>query len=139
MKAELTLARQNLEDLIEYARAQSLARGKPVELCSSEDGQHCDDLKVRTEWRAKLLVLSDGQVLQSKTAFSSSLRVYWLAGFDRANNLHFETSGFIGAQQGSFYLCPRAPFRYLAQALVVLRSGRLRLVDDYSMLADVCG
>ena len=138
VKEELHHVEQNLQDLIEYARAQALVRAQAVDLCASEDGEHCQKLGAGQEWRGRLLVSSAGRVLQLKPALPDSVHLYWNSGFGVNNALSFDMNGASGVQQGSFILCPAAPYQYLAVALVVLSSGRLRLTNDYSKLAAQC-
>lgn len=137
MHEQLVHVRQSLTDLIEYTRAQALVRGKALALCTTEDGRHCLNTP-QQEWRGRLLVRSVERVLQLKTVLPPSLHLYWVAGIGSSNSLTFDQDGTTGVQHGSFYLCPQKPYSYLAQAVVVLKSGRLRVTSDYSKLSAYC-
>lgn len=104
-------------------------------LCSSQDGLQCDS---HGKWDGFLLVRSRTEVLKRSQAFSKGYQLHWAGGFSGSSLLRFEATGFTEVEQGSFYICPPIAYAHLAKALIVLKSGRLRVSHDYSKLAGIC-
>ncbi len=127
-----------LQSFIELARQQALAQAEPVELCSSSDQRQCESLAVGRSWNDALIMQCSGRVLKSLAAIPQVLRLYWVANSEHRERLSFLPNGFSQAEQGAFYVCPPAAYASLARALIVLRSGRLRVSGDYSKLPSIC-
>jgi prepilin-type N-terminal cleavage/methylation domain-containing protein len=138
---QIEQATDKLQALLYYARNLALLRGE-IELCSSQDGMSCDEPVASgpAVWPHNLILRSriTRQVIYQLPAIAFPLRLIWAASLGRNQWLRFEATGFSAGQQGAFYLCPPPGYESYGRALVILRSGRLRLANDYSKLPSVC-
>lgn len=129
---------EHLQSLITEARLQALAQGEVISLCSSHDAQHCDLLKAKEVWDGALLIRSAQQVLKVYSAVAFPFRLYWVNALAPKASVNFNANDFRETKQGTFYLCSSG-VSHLGTALIILQSGRLRITNDYSKLAGICG
>ncbi len=127
-----------LESLFHFAREQAMFRSETIELCNSHDDLNCDSHS--SQWTGDWLVRGlESQALKVSSKIAPPFRLSWVAGLDLKKELSFDSNGFTSGQQGSFYFCAPSNSDVIGIALIVLRSGRLRLSSDYSKLPKFCG
>lgn len=129
---------EHLQSLITEARLQALAQGEIISLCSSHDAEHCDLLKAKEVWDGALLIRSAQHVLKVYSAVTFPFCLYWVNALVPKSTVNFNANDFRETEQGTFYLCSSLA-SHKGVALIVLQSGRLRITNDYSKLAGICG
>lgn len=122
-RAELFLRRLTMA--IFMTRSEAMQRGTPLQFCGSSDQKTCDG---RWQDGQIIAVRSSGQVVQYYQALPTGYRLIWRSSFGRNEGLIFTAEGFTHGQQGTFYYCPPRRYEQHARGLVVLRSGRVRVL-----------
>jgi len=124
---------QKLLSVLVRARGEAVKRNRVVTLCGSGDGVSCGG-----DWnRGWLLFVDDdcngrrepGEHLLAEGAAGHGYRLR-LAAFGSAKRLKFNPVGLVVGQNGTFRLCPADGDVRYARAVVISRSGRMRVTRD---------
>lgn len=116
------------------ARHTAIINSSIVTLCPSSDG-----LKCSSSWEQGALIFVDDnknhqkdineQLIQVIDRSPNDHKVTWRA-FQKRNYLQFQSNGFTWAQNGTLRVCNKDPSLKYNRAIIVTRSGRLRLSED---------
>ncbi len=119
---------------LNFARQTAITSGNIITLCPSSNKLSCG-----ASWREGAIVFVDLNKNHIKDpneillhTFDSSFanqQVSWRA-FQNRNYLQFQQNGFTWAQNGTFRICVAASTLQYNRALIVTRSGRIRLSTD---------
>ena len=116
------------------ARHTAIINTKIVTICPSSDALQCSN-----RWDDGALIFVDDnknhkfdnaeQLIQVIDKSPNDHKVTWRA-FQNRNYLQFQANGFTWAQNGTLRLCNKDPSLKYNRAIIVTRSGRLRLSED---------
>ena len=121
---------------VSLARTYAIQQQRIIRFCGSADQKRCDGRWARGQ---VITVAATGRVLQTYPRVLPGYRLIWRANFGRNGSLNFTPEGFTQGQQGTFYCCPSPHLLRYARGLVMLRSGRLRTLENSESLRTVCG
>ncbi|TRX54420.1 GspH/FimT family pseudopilin [Thalassomonas sp. M1454] len=137
---DLIKKQQISADINRWYRAFNLARhtaiinSKIVTLCPSDNGEQCT-----SNWQDGGLIFVDDnknhlrdfgeQLIQVIAKSSDEHNITWRA-FQNRNYLQFQENGFTWAQNGTLRVCNSDTSLKYNRAIIVTRSGRLRLSQD---------
>lgn len=129
-----TQVRQQFEQLQQAlftARATALAARRHVTVCASKSGEQCDG-----EWSEGVLVFVDSSRTRRVTSKAAIIQqhffkhalanIYW-KGFTGYDSLQFAPDGTTASENGTFTYCPQKLAIFPAYAMVVNKSGRVRV------------
>lgn len=106
---------EQVDFVLNSARAEAVMRRRAIEVCGSSDGQICS-----SNWADGWLVrTSDGQILQT-ARLPTHDKLRW-SGFQ--NSIRFRDNGSSPTGNGRFYQCLD---EQIAWQLILNRQGRLR-------------
>ncbi len=119
---------------VQFARSEALRRGDIITLCKSGDTQTCGG-----QWQDGILVFADqagngdfspeDELLNIQDTLSHGSQLRWQA-FGSNNYFSFAPNGFTHHHNGTFILCPANNDNRYARALIISKSGRVRLSRD---------
>ncbi len=134
-----------LNDLVgslHFARSEAIKRGLDVVLCKSADGQLCTNAG---DWSQGWVIFQDTNnsqtrdgagcpgepcepLISAQPAFEGGDQ--FVGTGNPANWVQFNRNGFSGSSFGTFTLCESGKDRKKARAIIVSRTGRIRLGED---------
>jgi type IV fimbrial biogenesis protein FimT len=113
------------------ARTAAIERGSIVSLCASADGKVCSD-----DWTQGQLLFLDPDHTGTPKSLEARLRIFakipgngrlsW-RGFPARSTIQFLPDGFPRDQNGTFYYCPENNDSNYARAVILSKSGRVRV------------
>ena len=133
-KTSTTVIANQLIGLVQYARAEAVAREVTVTLCGSSNGQRCDG-----QWSSAILVFSDhnedGVINNSDTILrnihlaNAGDQLVWRV-FGNKPYLQLHPTGITYFQNGNFTYCPKDNNTLYALHWIMNVNGHLRLGQD---------
>ncbi len=115
---------------LNYARSEAVKRGLSVSLCRSNDTPAtCNTPTPAGGWEGGwIVVVSDGTVLKDYAALNSNDRL--IGKNNVLNTIRFDRNGFASGSNGTVTLCDPDNNLLNARAVVIARTGRIRLAQD---------
>lgn len=116
-------------------RQRALVEQRAWRLCSSIDGQHCQQ-----QWRGQLLAFADEnddgqhQLTESSAYVTPAIpyqwRINWYS-FRQVPSIHWLANGDAADSNGRITLCPPQPQNSALRQLVISKSGRIRVIKPH--------
>lgn len=116
------------------ARQAAITSNKIITLCPSDNGRFC-----AKNWHEGAIVFidinkdhirtADELLVQTIAPIKKSIAMTWRA-FQNRNYIQFQQNGFTWDQNGTLRLCAKQESLKFNRALIVTRSGRIRLSVD---------
>ncbi len=127
---------------LHFARSEAIKRGLNVVVCKSSDGNTCT---TAGDWSLGWVIFQDTNsdqdrdvagcpgepcepLISAHSAFESSDQ--FVGTGNPADWVRFSRNGFSGNSFGTFTLCESAQDRKKARAIIISRTGRIRLGED---------
>ena len=120
--------------VLNLARQAAISSGNIVTLCPSSNGHSCSK-----SWQNGAILFIDNNrdhvrdntelLLQVVAKVKNKQVITWRA-FQNRNYIQFQQNGFTWDQNGTFRVCANEPSLKFNRALIVTRSGRIRLSSD---------
>ncbi len=136
-------AANDLYHLLNFARQAALGNGQVVTVCKSADGLQCGG-----DWSQGILVFVDEQANGRVDPDDEILRVFkrpvgdgsldWRA-FPSNKHLQYSPQATTREQNGTFYYCPLNKDESYGRAIIVDKSGRVRVSREDEDRSAACG
>lgn len=127
-KQHATATINQLGAALQLARANALSQRRRHTICPSADGKECGD-----DWSKGLLIHTgtdpDPDTIVTFYPRIGAGNLRW-QGFGNGKTIQFQGNGFLLVQNGTFIYCPKKEDARLAKALIINKSGRVRIADD---------
>lgn len=134
-RQQLQVAAHQVQTFLNFARDAARGIGQTLTVCGSTDGAHCDGVWNRT----LLLTTTSPQPLQILRRWQLPLKdisLQWRGGLGQHAQFHFDASGALAGEQGSFYLNRCSSHSSSAAALekcpgyrlIISSSGHIRML-----------
>ena len=130
-------AAYGLQHVMQFARAQALAKGKTLTVCAGNEQQQCIN---SADWSNKtLLIFIDSNTNGNLDAGEELLRIFDLKSyqgrllwrsFGNKTYLQWQSNGMTYYQNGSFLFCPHNGNTKNAFLLILNAAGRLYFASD---------
>lgn len=136
LRNQMTNYVNNFVTMQHLARQTAIFRQSLVTLCASNDGQIC---LAKKYWHEGMLIFIDYNgnqkidnqdiIVKFHKSEVKTMRMTWRA-FQNKSYLQFTSNGWTNSQNGTFRFCFDDEATTYNRALIVNRSGRLRLSTD---------
>ncbi|MDN3651706.1 GspH/FimT family pseudopilin [Thalassotalea ponticola] len=134
LKSVVTAETTRWQQAFSFARQSAISLSSIVTLCPSIDGKSCAKF-----WHQGAIVFSDSDgnkqvstnehILYRITPSSDKIRLTWRA-FQNRNYVQYQHNGFTWYQNGTLRLCVKGESQHYNRALIITRSGRIRVSKD---------
>ena len=124
-KNQLNTLVEKLSDALEYARDEAITSQSTISFCPKNEDETCG-----SDWQNGQLILDEKnkQVLRVLPPTPNQYHLTWCSTLGDSSELRWRSDGFTRGQQGSFFICERKAHQKLSAQIIVLRTGRLRVV-----------
>ena len=124
-KNQLSTLVNQFTDALEYARDAAITTQSTVAFCPRNKDETCG-----SNWQNGQLIVDEKNknVLRELPAMPSQYRLYWRSTLGDSSELRWRATGFTRGQQGSFLICADQSHHAVSAQIIILRTGRLRVV-----------
>lgn len=112
-------------DALEYARDSAITLDSTIVFCPDHGDGACG-----SHWTAGQLMMNEKnqKVLRILPAMPNPYHLYWRSTLGDSSKLRWRANGFTRGQQGSFLICSSQQHHAKSAQIIILRTGRLRVV-----------
>lgn len=130
---QLSALVDQLTDAIIYAHAMAIASHATVTICPDGNNTHCG-----TDWQRGQLIVDEKNhhVFRVLPPIPKTYHLCWRSTLGDVARLRFRADGFTRGQQGSFYFCARSKTLTSSAKIILLRTGRLRILIEKMRCCD---
>lgn len=124
-KNRLSMLVDQFTDALEYARDAAITTQSTVAFCPRNKDETCG-----SNWQNGQLIVDEKNqsVLRVLSAIPNQYHLYWRSTLGDSSELRWRATGFTRGQQGSFFICADQSHHAMSAQLIILRTGRLRVV-----------
>jgi type IV fimbrial biogenesis protein FimT len=118
----LSLVNQFTDALL-FARDEAITLQTTVTFCPKNKDEKCG-----FDWEKGQLILNSKKIIRELPATPIIYHVYFSGTLGESTVLRWRADGFTRGQQGSFYFCDLKKHPAASAQIIILRTGRLRVV-----------
>lgn len=124
-KNQLSTLVDQLTDAMEYARDAAITLQTTITFCPKNNDEQCG-----SHWQQGQLIIDERNQhrLRELPAIPNQYHLYWRSTLGDSGSLRWRSDGFTRGQQGSFLICAPAHHLGVSAQIIILRTGRLRVL-----------